>query len=238
VTAPHPSLLEITDLAVQLGGESVLQQVSLQVGRGTVHALIGPNGGGKTTLIRVLLGLLPYEGKVEWRLLREGSVGYVPQVLSMDPYLPLTVQDFLLLSLQRRPLFAGIQGPLWQRCCAVLEEMHVQGLVRRRLGELSGGERRRVLLAQALVHEPELLLLDEPEGGVDRWATERIEEALLQRKRAGATLIWVSHDLARVRRVADQVTCLQRRVRFDGVPEQVLQTERILEAFQSLSDHA
>ncbi|RME54337.1 MAG: ATP-binding cassette domain-containing protein, partial [Deltaproteobacteria bacterium] len=114
----------------------------------------------------------------------------------------------------------------------VVEMLELSGLLDRRLGVLSGGELRRVLLAQALLPDPELLLLDEPAAGIDWMARQTLEAAFLRLREAGKTILLVTHDLEEVRRITDRVTCLFQRVRFDGPPARVLTPEAALSAFR------
>lgn len=238
---PEPAndpVVEVQDLWVRLGGDAVLQGVNLRVARGALHALIGPNGGGKTTLVQSMLGQVPFAGSVRLHWRGSGNIGYVPQRLALDPFLPLTVRDFLALGIQRKPLALGSGRRLRARCDAALEELGVRDRARRRLGDLSGGERQRVLLAQALLPEPELLLLDEPFSGVDPPAQEAIEKLLGKLRSRGVTLLLVTHDLPLVLRLADQVTGLSRCVSFAGRPAEVLTGERLLPSFPPVGSDA
>jgi len=230
--APRP-LIELEEVDVVLGAERVLRGVSLQVWPGTIHALVGPNGGGKTTLIRTLLGQVRAEGRLYFHFRGSGRVGYVPQRLNLDANLPMTVFDFLCLGLQRRALFLGQRRPKRERCRRILEKLGVAGLGERQLGRLSGGERRRVLLAQALIPDPELLLLDEPSSGVDRLARQSMAEVLAGYRDGGGTVLLVTHDLDQVQSLADRVTVLQRRVQAEGTPGEALNPERLLDSFRS-----
>jgi len=217
-----PPLVEIDALTVRRERGTLLDRVSLAVAPGTIHALVGPNGAGKSTLLAALLGQIEFEGRIACHWRGSGRVGYVPQAWSVDRTLPLLVGEFLALSRQRRPVCLGIARPLRPRIRALLASVGLDGFEERPLGALSGGERQRVLLAQALDPEPELLLLDEPTSGLDEGATARFEELVLERRAAGATVLLVSHDLEQVRRVADEVTLLERSVRRSGAPAEVL----------------
>ena len=142
----------------------------------------------------------------------------MPQTFAVDPSLPVTVEDFLALTRQRRPVCFGVTPRNAAAACAVCcERVGLRGLERRPLSVLSGGELRRVLLAHALDPIPELLILDEPAAGLDEGGVQQLEELLLASKRqAGRTVLMVSHDLDQVRRVADRVTVLDRSVIGEG----------------------
>jgi zinc transport system ATP-binding protein len=223
--------VRFSQVNLSLGGTSILENVSLAVRPGTIHCLIGPNGGGKSSLVRALLGEMPTTGEIaiEWNGGR--TIGYVPQSLDFDRMLPVSVNDFMAVIGQRRPAFLGLGREQRRIAAAALERVGLAGKERRKLGDLSGGERQRLLLAQALVPKPSLLLLDEPLSGMDEVGERLFESLVLQLAEEGATVLWIAHDLAQVRRLADHVTCLNRSVRFDGVPEEVLTSERVASAF-------
>jgi zinc transport system ATP-binding protein len=221
----------LKELSLSLGGTTILDKVSFKVAPGSLHCLVGPNGGGKTSLLRSLLGQMPHEGRVEIAWGGARKVGYVPQRLDMDPTLPISVRDFLALSCGTRPAFLGMSAELRQRSDAVLERLGLRGKEGRLVGQLSGGERQRLLFAQALLPRPSFLILDEPLSSVDRNGAELIVEEVLQLHREGVTVLWVHHDLKLVKEIATAVTCVNRTLRFSGEPATVLEPERILEAF-------
>jgi zinc transport system ATP-binding protein len=216
-------LLEIEHLTIRRHGEALLDDVSLQVARGSLHVIAGPNGAGKSTLLAAVLGQIAFEGRIALNWLRSGAVGYVPQSFAVDPTLPVTVEDFLALTRQRRPVCLGIAAATRPRIAALLDLVGLSGLQARPLAVLSGGELRRVLLTHALDPEPELLILDEPASGLDEAAGRWFETALSTIKAAGrTTVMMVSHDVEQVRRVADRVTVIDRRVVADGMAAPVL----------------
>jgi zinc transport system ATP-binding protein len=193
--------------------------------------LIGPNGAGKSTLLSAILGHIAFGGRILASWAGAGTIGYVPQSFSVDPTLPVTVEDFLALTRQRRPVCLGIGRPTRAIIADLLNQVRLKGIERRPLAVLSGGELRRVLFAHALDPQPELLLLDEPSAGFDESAVKMLEETLLALT-AGArtTVVMVSHDFQQVRRVADHVTVLDRRVVADGPTAAVLGEEGGLES--------
>ncbi|MBI2571089.1 MAG: metal ABC transporter ATP-binding protein [Candidatus Schekmanbacteria bacterium] len=233
VGAAAPPLIEVRAVTVRHGAESVIDRVSIDFARAEIHAIIGPNGGGKTTLLRALLGQVPFTGEIRagWRA--SGRIGYVPQRLRLGSALPITVAEFLFVAAQRRPLWSR-----WQRLrpdpevAPLLRRLQLDHLLGRRLFELSGGERQRVVLLQALVPLPELLLLDGPAGGIDRVGLEAVESMLQELPAQGVTAILVTHDLDQVMRISQRVTCLHHQVRFSGPPAAVLTDDRVLSAFR------
>jgi zinc transport system ATP-binding protein len=216
-----------------LGHTNILRQVNLQVAAGSVHALVGPNGGGKSSLFKALLGQLPHRGRISlsWPGEPAGVVGYVPQALAFDAGLPMTVMDFMGAMCQRRPVFLGL-SPRWKT--PVEQALRHVGMLEksaRRMGALSGGERQRVLLAQALIPAPDLIMLDEPMSALDEAGVETFETLLAHWRETRVTVLWIEHDLDAVTRLADRVTGLNRQVLFDGPAAQTLTPERVLALF-------
>ncbi|NUB02637.1 ATP-binding cassette domain-containing protein [Azospirillum melinis] len=220
-----------------LGRTAILEQVSLAVAPGAVHAVVGPNGGGKSSLIRALLGQAPHRGtiRLDWPgdggREGPGTIAYVPQAVEFDRGLPLTVEDFLAVLCQRRPAFLGPDRRLGYG--EALARVGMAGKGRRRFGALSGGERQRVLLAQALIPAPDLIVLDEPMTALDEAGVAIFETLLAELTAAGTTILWVEHDLAQVRRLATRVSGLNRRLLFDGPPPEMLSPERVLGLFSA-----
>ena len=236
-TAPPQQLgpsIEFAGIDLNLGRTRILDKVSFQVRAGSVHALVGPNGGGKSSLIKTLLGQMPHQGelRLHWPA-APGTIGYVPQALEFDRGLPMTVDDFMAAMCQRRPAFLGLSR---RHAPAIEQALARVGMLdkrKRRMGALSGGERQRVLLAQGLVPEAQLLVLDEPMSALDEPGVQVFEQLLRDWRQAGTTVLWIEHDLQAVGRLADRVTGLNRRVLFDDSPQQVLTPERLLELFSS-----
>ncbi len=216
-------LLELRQVTVVRGGETLLSRVDLAVARGALHVVVGANGAGKSTLLAAILGQTAFGGRILARWRAGGRIGFVPQSFAVDRTLPVTVADFLALTRQRRPVCLGIAPPARRRIAGLLDRVGLAELAARPLSVLSGGELRRVLLAHALDPLPELLLLDEPASGLDPESGRWLERLLVDLcRRQGVTVLMVSHDLEQARRIADRVTVLARGVRADGPPAQVL----------------
>ena len=205
------SLITVAGLGVRLAGHSILSGVDLELSGGEIVSLIGPNGAGKTTLIRAMLGLVPHQqGRVNKA--PDLVIGYMPQRLTLDPVLPLTVRRFLRMAAKAKR--AEILN--------VLGEVGVPQLPEAQLQTLSGGEFQRVLLARALLRDPDLLVLDEPaqqvdfQGQIDMF--ELIEDV---RRTRGCGVLVVSHDLHMVMRATDRVLCLNGHICCSGAPEAV-----------------
>jgi zinc transport system ATP-binding protein len=200
-------LLEISGLTLRPGPEALLTNFSLTVSRGTLHAIFGPNGAGKTTLLAAILGLVPFEGRIVVNWSGRGRMAYVPQQFHVDRTLPVTVADFLALTRQQRPVCLGVASSARKRISILLDRVGLPGFADRPLSVLSGGELRRVLLANALDPLPELLILDEPLGGLDEAGAKWLDDTLLSLK-GDVTTLMVSHDSEQVHRIADRVTMM------------------------------
>jgi zinc transport system ATP-binding protein len=218
-------LVQVHSVSMQFQQLIVLKAVSLTVRRGEIITLIGPNGAGKSTLVRVVLGLLKPESGSVYR--QSGiKIGYMPQRLTIEPTLPLTVSRFLTLGGAKK------RTAIKQ----VLEEVGALALLKRPLQNISGGEMQRVLLARALLREPDLLILDEPIQGVDVAGQYELYELISQlRKERGCGILMVSHDLHIVMAATDYVLCLNQKVCCSGHPEIVTQHPAYLELFGSMA---
>jgi zinc transport system ATP-binding protein len=217
-------LLELTDINLTRGRGQLLQQVSLKVGRGEILTIIGPNGAGKTTLVRVALGLLPpTSGHVQ----RQPGIrtGYMPQRLHIDPTFPLTVKRFLSMAGKNRN----------SKVLPLLEEVGAARVLNSPLQNISGGELQRVLLARALMSDPDLLVLDEPVQGVDVHGQVELYQLITRiRDERRCAVLMVSHDLHLVMAATDRVLCLNRHICCSGTPEVVTSDPAYLELFGPL----
>ncbi len=232
-------LIRAEHLTVVLEGHPVLTDVSLSVEAGEIVTILGPNGSGKSTLLRALLGIVPATGG---RVQQQAGlvIGYVPQRLAIDRTLPMTVRRFL--SLPRRV------GET--EATAALARVGVPEVARRQMADLSGGQFQRVLLARALLAEPDLLILDEPTQGLDQpgeAAFYRLIEEV--RRETGVAVLMVSHDLHVVMAASDRVICLNGHVCCEGTPRVVssapeyralfgLGTQGALALYQHVHDHS
>lgn len=216
----RPILAEAQGVTVHYGERMVLDHVDLAVHEREIVTLIGPNGAGKSTLVKVMLGLQPpNHGKIRTR--PDIRIGYVPQKLSIDPVLPLTVRRFLTLTQRSKD----------SRLREILDEVGAEHLLESQLTTLSGGETQRVLLARALLREPQLLFLDEPIQGVDVVGQSELYDLITRlRDERDCGILMVSHDLHLVMARTDRVFCLDQQVCCSGHPERL----RVLEGEQPI----
>ncbi len=226
--------IAFSQVSLELGRTTILDDVSFDVRAGSIHALVGPNGGGKSSLIKTLLGQMPHQGNLSlhWPGAPD-TIGYIPQALEFDRGLPMTVDDFMAAMCQRRPAFLGLSPKVAPAIDAALARVGMLDKRKRRMGALSGGERQRVLLAQGLIPPPRLLVLDEPMSALDEAGIQVFERLLADWRQAGVTVLWIEHDLAAVKRLADRVTGLNRRLLFDAPPAAALTPERLLSLFST-----
>lgn len=237
--------LRLRNVGVKMGEASILKNVSVDFPCHRLSAVIGPNGAGKTTLLHAILNLIPHTGQVEFCPVHathggrddvprtgQARVAYIPQRLDFDRSLPIRVLDFLALPMQRRPLWLGVKPALREQSAEALAELQAEKLLFHHLGQLSGGELQRVMLAGALLRRPDVLLMDEPISGVDVLG-EALFCELLERihRRLECTTILVSHDLSVVNRHAGFVVCLNREVVCSGPPNEVLTSDHLVRLY-------
>lgn len=227
----------IDNLTVSAGGRLLLSEVSLHLHCGELLAVVGPNGGGKSTLLRALIGEIPFQGRIDF-LDAQGGVhraprfGYVPQNPRFEVGLPVTVLDLFSAALTRFPTWLGVPQSVRIRTRHLLAQVAAENLLDRRVGALSGGELQRVLLALALEPKPNLLLLDEPVSGMDANGRRLFYQVLDQvRQTHDLSVILVSHDFGELAQFADRMALLQGSVLCSGKPEQVFAHSRFRELF-------
>jgi ABC-type Mn2+/Zn2+ transport system ATPase subunit len=220
-------VLELRDLTVELGGRRVLEEVSIWVERGEFVCLLGPNGGGKTTLLKAALGLVrPHSGALTVFGAppdrSRAGVGYLPQRKEVPTGFPATPAELIVANLRGSWPFR-VRARERDRARGVLARVGGENLLDKPLAGLSGGETQRVYLARALVNDPVLLLLDEPTAGVDARGRAAFLDLLAGiSRREDLSAVLVTHSVEAVRRLAERVVYLDRRVIASGPPAEVL----------------
>ena len=202
------SLVQVEGLSVRYGARTALSRVSLRVEPSEIVTIVGPNGSGKTSLLRAIIGAIkPFQGRV----VKAGSlkIGYVPQKLHIDETLPITVSRFLKLS-------GGVTAA---DIDYTLAQAGVPELEKAQLSQLSGGQFQRVLLARALIAKPDLLLLDEATQGLDqRGSASFYQQIETVRQNTGCAVLMISHELHVVMSASDRVICLNGHICCEGTP--------------------
>ncbi|MFZ0756779.1 MAG: ABC transporter ATP-binding protein [Trebonia sp.] len=237
-------LLRLENIGVRLGGRQILSGVSFAVAPGQFTGLIGPNGAGKTTLLRVILGLTP---PTEGRVLLNGSpktrhggglIGYVPQKLAIDQDMPLRARDVVGLGIDGNKLgFPLPSASRRQRITEALEAVGAERYADARIGELSGGEQQRVLIAQALIGRPKLLLLDEPLANLDLRSEQGIVSVLARlAHEQGIAVLISAHDLNPLLREIDTVVYVAAGRAAAGRTDEIIQSDVLSALYGSRVD--
>ena len=230
----------VEDLWAGYGNRAALQGIDFEVPQSTIVGLVGPNGSGKSTLIKVILGMhSAWRGRVrilgkEARSVRR-LIGYTPQTEMVDWDFPVTVRD--VVTMGRFGRLGPLRWPGARRqaasCSKCLERMRLTDLAKRQIGELSGGQQRRVLIARALAQEPQVLLLDEPMAGLDATIQHELLSLFEELRDEGKTLLVATHDLSCVSCCFDRALLMNRRKVAYGEPAKVFTKELLDQAFES-----
>ena len=230
------NVVEIKNLTMRYESVKVLDGVSFSIKQNDFLGIIGPNGAGKSTLFSCMLGLLQnYDGEIKFfgqdikkskKYLKE--IGYVPQKPIFEKNFPATVREVVRMGLARN-------APE-KRVDEVLQQVWIHELANRRIGELSGGQQQRVFIAKALASEPKILILDEPVTGIDASSTEIFYSILRDlNQNQNITIIWSSHDLDAVNKLANKVACLNKTLFFHGISEDFFTNDDLLKQYSETS---
>ncbi len=239
--APHlcgECCTRIENLDVTLNRQRVLEDITLHLHCGELTTLVGPNGAGKSMLLKAILGEVPHGGAVRFLPVaghgREDApvIGYLPQQLDFDRDSPVNVHDLFATAVSRWPVALRYSGRARRAALESLRLVEAEHLADRRLGQLSGGELQRVLLALSLTPLPNLLLLDEPVSGIDVAGRELFYRTVSElRRRLDVSILMVSHDLAGVTAVSDRIVFLNRRIVCLGRPAEVIANPELRRTF-------
>lgn len=227
-----PAVFEVKGLSYSIDGTDILKEIDLVIKKGEYSALIGPNGGGKTTLVRLLLGLekksageIRLFGKDQKAFRSWDKIGYVPQRVSqVDQYFPATVEEVVKMGrTAKRGLFQKESPSDREAVASAMTKMDVTNLRHKLIGELSGGQRQRVMIARALASEPEVLILDEPNTGVDM-VSQNSFYALLRElnQKDGMTILFITHDVGVIADDIQSMLCINQTLLSCNNPHEVL----------------
>ena len=217
-------IIQIKNLAAGYESKQVLHDVNLTVYQDDYLGIIGPNGGGKTTLMRLILGLKkPMDGSIQFfkngEEVKEISMGYLPQYNALDKQFPISVYEVVLSGLSKsKGLFSRYTKAQHQQVADTLERMQLTDLKDRHIGELSGGQLQRVLLARAIVSKPDVVILDEPNTYIDRRFQKQMYE-LLEQINKDCAIIIVSHDIAEVLNNVKHIACVNHHLHYHATAD-------------------
>ncbi len=232
---PKRPIIQVDNLSVSLEGTEILKNISFDVQEGEYIGIVGPNGGGKTTLLHTLLGLIqPTAGSIKLHGCKTGThdptccIGYVPQHLLSEPFnLPFTVEELIRTGLpDERSDNAG------KRIKEILNKVGIENLFKRNIQNLSGGERQKVFLARALVMSPQILILDEPLSALDEPSQRDVGKLLAEINKEGTTIMMVSHDLNLIFENVTKVLCINKVLHHACHPLE-LEEEHLKEIFKN-----
>lgn len=211
-------LFSLKHVSFAVAGKEILSGLTLEIRRGEYIGIIGPNGGGKTTLLRLLLGLEhPTHGTIESQI-EKAKIGYVPQRVNGDLTFPATVKEIVASGIVRPTSAHDAE----RRITTAMKTTDIARLRRQRIGTLSGGERQRMMIARALAGEPDVLFLDEPTSAIDPESQEDFYDLLRDLHRKGLTIVIVSHDIDTIAHEVQRVLCLNRHLVCHGDPANVM----------------
>ena len=228
---------KIEAISVKIEDQYIIKDVSFDIHCGQLTMLIGKNGAGKTTLLKAILGEIPHTGKVEFFDMKQNrqekiKIGYVPQSLNIERDMPTSVYDMFASYISNSPVCFIKNKKIYAEIKEQLKKFGVEKLIDKKIGNLSGGELQRVLLAIATTPIPNLLILDEPVSGVDRNGTRDFYEILSElKKEFDLSIILVSHDLDLVEKYADKVILLDKQIIKQGTAKEVFASSEFKERF-------
>jgi zinc/manganese transport system ATP-binding protein/zinc transport system ATP-binding protein len=236
--AAGDALVELMQVSSSYGATVALQNVSLKIWPGQFMAIVGPNGGGKTTLLRAVLGMVPTaSGKILMRGAAHSRsslqrIGYVPQLETIDWNFPITVEEVITMGFfVKNRWLGGIAEKERRKLDNIMERLNLSGLGQRHIRELSGGQQQAVFIGRALVGDPELILLDEPASGLDIRSRDDVIHFLHEINHQGVAVVLTAHDLNWVAAHLPWAVCLNHRVIAEGRPNEIFTAEVLREAY-------
>ncbi len=225
--------VKINGIKVQYEDKLALDNINIHVHCGEITCIIGPNGAGKSTLLKSIIDMVKHEGTVEYiskgsKTNRKPIIGYVPQKISVDKSAPISVKDLLNIT------YSGVDNRAFNE---VLDLLEIRELLNKKIGDLSGGQTQKVLIALAMNPFPDILLLDEPVANIDKVGIDKVYSIISHlREKYDMAIILVSHDLDSMYNYADNVILLNQKVLAEGPPSKVYESEEFKNIFQIVGD--
>jgi len=234
------SVVELNHVSIRYDQNYVVTDVTCKIHKGHIVGIVGPNGSGKSTLMKAIIGLLPIEkGSIKFAH-KEIKIGYLPQdTQTKHNFFPATVKEIVLSGrLMHKGLVTFFQKKDIEAVNNILNKLRISNIKSRRIGELSGGQIQRVLLARALVNNPEILILDEPTSALDPSIREEFYNLLTELKQSqGVTILLASHDITSIRKKVDKMLYLDNKLIFYGSFEEFCQSTTMSQYFGEISQH-
>ena len=232
---------KINNIGVKIGNDVILKDVSIHIHCGELTVIIGRNGAGKSTLLKAILGEIEHTGNIIFvdqkdNITKKIKIGYVPQSINVEKHMPTTVYDFFASCITHIPVFLRKDKIIYNEIKEHLKVFGAEELIDKSIGDLSGGELQRVLIAVATKPIPNLLILDEPVSGIDRNGIKEFYNIISKLKSEyDMSIILVSHDLDLAKKYADKVILLDKEVIKEGTPESVFNSLEFRNRFGELS---
>lgn len=232
---------QINNIGVKIGNDEILKNVNIHIHCGELTVIIGRNGAGKTTLLKAILGEIEHTGDITFtdqkdNITKKIKIGYVPQSINIEKHMPTTVYDLFASCITHIPIFFRKDKKIYEEIKEQLKIFGVDGLIDKSIGDLSGGELQRVLIAIATKPTPNLLILDEPVSGIDRNGIKEFYKIISRlKKEYDMSIILVSHDLDLAKKYADKVILLDKEVIKEGNPEDVFKSLEFKRRFGELN---
>ena len=230
--------IKAENISVKIGKDEIIKDINIHIHCGQLTVVIGKNGAGKSTLLKALLGEVKHTGKINIYNKKQQKydklkIGYVPQSMNIEKHMPTTVYDFMAGMISNVPIWLKKDDKTYKLIEEQLKLFEAEKLIDKSLGDLSGGELQRVLLAIATQANPNLLILDEPISGIDKNGIQLFFEQInMLKKEYDMAIILVSHDLNMVKQYADKVILLEKTVVKNGTPEEVFNSQEYKEIFE------
>ncbi len=232
---------KINNIGVKIGNEEILRNINIHIHCGELTVIIGRNGAGKTTLLKAILGEIEHTGNITFidkkdNISKKIKIGYVPQSINVEKHMPITVYDLFASCITHIPVFLRKDKKIYEEIKEQLKIFGAENLIDKSIGDLSGGELQRVLIAIATKPTPNLLILDEPVSGIDRNGIKEFYKIISKLKSEyDMSIILVSHDLDLARKYADKVILLDKEVIKEGTPEDVFKSLEFKKRFGELA---